>query len=164
MYLEEYKRWLEADLEDADLNPELARIEGNDEEIKDRFAVSLKFGTAGLRGVLLSLIHISGNVGRMAVLEVIIKNSLQIDETAAIFFSQLTADCPICIHTFSHPILCIWFHVIWGHEKNTFYVIFYGKNHLLDVGTVLLRRYPVSYTHRREEAYGKNGRPPQPAR
>ena len=41
MYLEEYKRWLEADLEDADLNPELARIEGNDEEIKDRFAVSL---------------------------------------------------------------------------------------------------------------------------
>ena len=26
MYLEEYKRWLEADLEDADLNPELARI------------------------------------------------------------------------------------------------------------------------------------------
>ena len=39
MYLEEYKRWLAADLEDADLNPELARIEGNDEEIKDRFAV-----------------------------------------------------------------------------------------------------------------------------
>ena len=31
MYLEEYKRWLAADLEDADLNPELARIEGNDE-------------------------------------------------------------------------------------------------------------------------------------
>ena len=52
MYLEEYKSWLAAELEDADLNPELARIEGNDEEIKDRFAVSLKFGTAGLRGVL----------------------------------------------------------------------------------------------------------------
>ena len=46
------QRWLEADLEDADLSPELARIEGNDEEIKDRFAVALKFGTAGLRGVL----------------------------------------------------------------------------------------------------------------
>ena len=43
MYQEEYKRWLEADLEDADLSPELARIEGNDEEIKDRFAVALKF-------------------------------------------------------------------------------------------------------------------------
>ena len=27
MYLEEYKRWLAADLEDADLNPELARIQ-----------------------------------------------------------------------------------------------------------------------------------------
>ena len=52
MYQEEYKRWMEADLEDADLSPELARIEGNDEEIKDRFAVALKFGTAGLRGVL----------------------------------------------------------------------------------------------------------------
>ena len=52
MYQEDYKRWLEADLEDADLHPELARIEGNDEEIKERFAVALKFGTAGLRGVL----------------------------------------------------------------------------------------------------------------
>ena len=52
MYLDDYKRWLAADLEDADLKPELAKIEGNDEEIKDRFAVALKFGTAGLRGVL----------------------------------------------------------------------------------------------------------------
>lgn len=52
MYNDEYKRWLAADLEDADLYPELAKIEGNEEEIKDRFAVSLKFGTAGLRGVL----------------------------------------------------------------------------------------------------------------
>ena len=52
MYLDEYKRWLAADLEDADLKPELAKVEGNDDEIKDRFAVALKFGTAGLRGVL----------------------------------------------------------------------------------------------------------------
>lgn len=52
MYQEEYKRWLEADLEDADLNPELTKIAGNEEEIKERFAVALKFGTAGLRGVL----------------------------------------------------------------------------------------------------------------
>ena len=52
MYQEDYKRWLEADLEDADLKPELSRISGNDEEIKERFAVALKFGTAGLRGVL----------------------------------------------------------------------------------------------------------------
>ena len=52
MYLDEYKRWMAADLEDADLKPELAKVEGNDDEIKDRFAVALKFGTAGLRGVL----------------------------------------------------------------------------------------------------------------
>ena len=52
MYQDDYKRWLEADLEDADLTPELMKIQGNDEEIKDRFAVALKFGTAGLRGVL----------------------------------------------------------------------------------------------------------------
>ncbi|MDY6045946.1 MAG: phospho-sugar mutase [Anaerobutyricum sp.] len=52
MYQDEYKRWLAADLEDCDLKPELAKIEGNDAEIEDRFAVSLKFGTAGLRGVL----------------------------------------------------------------------------------------------------------------
>ena len=43
MYNEEYKRWMAADLEDADLKPELSKIEGNDEEIKDRFAVALKF-------------------------------------------------------------------------------------------------------------------------
>ena len=48
MYLDEYKRWMAAELEDADLKPELAKIEGNDDEIKDRFAVALKFGTAGL--------------------------------------------------------------------------------------------------------------------
>ena len=37
MYQDDYKRWMEADLEDADLKPELARIEENDEEIKERF-------------------------------------------------------------------------------------------------------------------------------
>ena len=52
MYMEDYKRWLETDLEDAALKAELESITGNEEEIKDRFAVSLKFGTAGLRGVL----------------------------------------------------------------------------------------------------------------
>ena len=50
--MDDYKRWLAADLEDAALTAELQKIEGNDEEIKDRFAVALKFGTAGLRGVL----------------------------------------------------------------------------------------------------------------
>jgi len=52
MYMDDYKRWLAADLEDAALTAELQKIEGNEDEIKDRFAVALKFGTAGLRGVL----------------------------------------------------------------------------------------------------------------
>ena len=52
MYQDMYERWLAADLEDSDLKPELMRIKGNDDEIKDRFAVALKFGTAGLRGVV----------------------------------------------------------------------------------------------------------------
>ncbi|MCD8300142.1 MAG: phospho-sugar mutase [Clostridiales bacterium] len=52
MYRDEYARWLAADLEDIDLTQELMRIEGNDDEIKDCFSVQLKFGTAGLRGVL----------------------------------------------------------------------------------------------------------------
>ena len=52
MYMDDYKRWLAADLEDPALTEELKKIEGQEEQIKDRFAVSLKFGTAGLRGVL----------------------------------------------------------------------------------------------------------------
>ena len=52
MYIDDYKRWLEASLEDPALTEELKQIEGQDEEIKERFAVALKFGTAGLRGVL----------------------------------------------------------------------------------------------------------------
>ncbi len=52
MYQDEYKRWLAAELEDHDLRPELLSIQGIDDEIKDRFAVKLAFGTAGLRGVL----------------------------------------------------------------------------------------------------------------
>ena len=52
MYKEEYLRWKNTILEDPDLNTELNLIEGDDEAIKDRFAVALKFGTAGLRGTL----------------------------------------------------------------------------------------------------------------
>lgn len=47
-----YKLWCEKAVDDADLIPELKSIEGNDSEIEDRFAISLKFGTAGLRGVI----------------------------------------------------------------------------------------------------------------
>ena len=52
MYMDEYKRWMEAELEDFDLKAELQEIEGDESAIEDRFAVSLKFGTAGLRGTL----------------------------------------------------------------------------------------------------------------
>ena len=51
-YLEEYNRWLEHDLVDIDLKQELLSIKDKEEEIKERFAVSLQFGTAGLRGTL----------------------------------------------------------------------------------------------------------------
>ena len=52
MYQDDYSRWLQADLVDFDLRKELQDISGDDEAIKDRFAVSLAFGTAGLRGTL----------------------------------------------------------------------------------------------------------------
>lgn len=52
MVMEEYRRWLEQDLEDPDLRPELEAIAGSPEQIEDRFAIDLSFGTAGLRGVL----------------------------------------------------------------------------------------------------------------
>ena len=52
MYTDDYQRWLNFPLEDAALKAELEAIAGQDEQVKDRFAVSLKFGTAGLRGVL----------------------------------------------------------------------------------------------------------------
>ena len=52
MYMTEYQRWLSASLDDAALTEELKSIENNENEIKERFAVSLKFGTAGLRGIL----------------------------------------------------------------------------------------------------------------
>ena len=52
MYKQEYDRWVAFNLEDPDLLPELLKVKDNEEEIKDRFAVSLQFGTAGLRGTL----------------------------------------------------------------------------------------------------------------
>ena len=47
-----YTLWSEKAVDDPDLISELKSIEGNDSEIEDRFAVSLKFGTAGLRGII----------------------------------------------------------------------------------------------------------------
>ena len=52
MVHEMYERWLNAQLDDPDLKPELGSIRDNENEIRERFAVALKFGTAGLRGVI----------------------------------------------------------------------------------------------------------------
>ena len=52
MVHEMYDRWLNAQLDDPDLKPELESIRDNENEIRERFAVALKFGTAGLRGVI----------------------------------------------------------------------------------------------------------------
>src|SRR5699024_11806263 len=52
MYQDMYERWLAADLDDPDLKPELESVKDDEAAIQDRFAVSLKFGTAGLRGVI----------------------------------------------------------------------------------------------------------------
>ncbi|MGI5989164.1 MAG: phospho-sugar mutase [Lachnospiraceae bacterium] len=52
MYRDDFERWLAADLEDVDLKMELRSIKDDDDAIKERFAVALKFGTAGLRGTL----------------------------------------------------------------------------------------------------------------
>lgn len=47
-----YNRWLERATLDKDLTYELKSIEGNSDEIEDRFYKNLEFGTAGLRGVI----------------------------------------------------------------------------------------------------------------
>lgn len=48
----EYERWLDAKLLDSDLTDELSAIQGQPEEINDRFYQDLAFGTGGLRGVI----------------------------------------------------------------------------------------------------------------
>ena len=48
----DYQLWKEKAVTDADLVKELKEIEGNDDEILDRFYRELEFGTAGLRGVI----------------------------------------------------------------------------------------------------------------
>ncbi|MBQ4129251.1 MAG: phospho-sugar mutase [Ruminococcus sp.] len=47
-----YNEWLENAVEDKDLTNELKSINGNDEEIFERFYRTLEFGTAGLRGII----------------------------------------------------------------------------------------------------------------
>ncbi len=52
MLMKTYSRWLEKTAGDPELFDELKSIEGNTEQIEDRFYRELEFGTAGLRGVL----------------------------------------------------------------------------------------------------------------
>lgn len=47
-----YNEWLENAVEDKDLKAELENIKNNEDEIYDRFYTALKFGTAGLRGII----------------------------------------------------------------------------------------------------------------
>ena len=47
-----YESWLAKATEDADLIAELNSIKGDEREINERFYTLLKFGTAGLRGVI----------------------------------------------------------------------------------------------------------------
>ena len=47
-----YRLWLDNAVEDPDLQEELRRIDGQEEEIFDRFYRELEFGTGGLRGVI----------------------------------------------------------------------------------------------------------------
>ncbi len=51
-YQKLYEIWCENAKEDSDLIAELESIKDNDTEIYDRFYTALKFGTAGLRGVI----------------------------------------------------------------------------------------------------------------
>ena len=47
-----YNEWLENAVEDKDLTAELESIKNNEDEIYDHFYTALKFGTAGLRGII----------------------------------------------------------------------------------------------------------------
>jgi phosphoglucomutase len=49
-YLEKYHFWLENEYFDQKAKEELRAIDGDEEEIKDRFYKDLEFGTGGLRG------------------------------------------------------------------------------------------------------------------
>ncbi len=47
-----YNEWLKSAVDDVDLIEELKNIDGNENEIYERFYTELKFGTAGLRGII----------------------------------------------------------------------------------------------------------------
>ena len=51
-YIKIYQEWLSNPYFDEDTKAELRAIEGDENEIKERFYMDLEFGTAGLRGVI----------------------------------------------------------------------------------------------------------------
>ena len=51
-YMKIYQEWLSNPYFDEDTKAELRAIEGNENEIKERFYMDLEFGTAGLRGII----------------------------------------------------------------------------------------------------------------
>lgn len=51
-YMQKYNKWLADPVIDEKSKKELKAIEGNEEEIKERFYKDLEFGTAGLRGII----------------------------------------------------------------------------------------------------------------
>ena len=51
-YKEVYSQWLENPYFDEATKAELKEIEGNENEIQERFYMDLEFGTAGLRGII----------------------------------------------------------------------------------------------------------------
>ena len=51
-YMKIYQEWLSNPYFDEDTKAELRAIEGDENEIKERFYIDLEFGTAGLRGVI----------------------------------------------------------------------------------------------------------------
>ncbi len=51
-YRKKYEEWRRNPFFDKETQKELEEIEGNEEEIQDRFYQDLSFGTAGLRGIL----------------------------------------------------------------------------------------------------------------
>lgn len=50
--MQSYNKWVDNAVEDRDLISELFSIENDENEIYERFYTSLKFGTAGLRGII----------------------------------------------------------------------------------------------------------------
>lgn len=86
--MSEYKRWLESDKVPLDLKKELQAIEGDIDEIKERFSAHMSFGTAGLRGIM------GAGIARMNLLTV--SQATQAIAALIIGEGKEKAGCAIC--------------------------------------------------------------------